>query len=283
METQNIMAYSHTYLKSRSPREIAALASLPDHRLDIDTPHKGFNREANHPERGHVGTGNVISGVQRSTFVRAHSKTRCNGFEFQPGELRASDLKMFSRTMPANMMRRVEQLSTDQDLIVYEFRSPAAGGKHTTHGWLVTDTFYRHIETASLPSEKSMRVLYDMQKRLSWSDKGAADPVPTDEILQACQGIDLPELQALAEQLGMVVTHDWDSCRQHQVYFTDEDPISAFRPGAEPELVRSDDPAVTAAMVCIRENIAPEQLREMRQAIAAPEADAEEEGPSLSM
>lgn len=277
------MSYSTTYLKSRSPRELGELARLPSQQGDINTPHKAFNREANHPERGYVGTGNVVSGVQRSSFVRAHSKTRCNGFAFQPGELRDADLKMFRRTMPSNMMRRVEQLSVDRDLIVYEFRSPATGGKHTTHGWLITDTFYRHIETASLPSEKSMRILYDMQKRLSWSDKDAADPVPTDEILQAAQGIDLPELQALAEQLGMVVTHDWDSCRQHQVYFTDEDPISAFRPGAEPELVRSDDPAVTAAMVCIRENITPEQLREMREAIAAPEADVEEDGPCLSM
>lgn len=278
------MSYSTTYLKSRSPRELGELAGLPSQQGDINTPHKAFNREANHPERGYVGTGNVVSGVQRSSFVRAHSKTRCNGFAFQPGELRDADLKMFRRTMPSNMMRRVEQLSVDRDLIVYEFRSPATGGKHTTHGWLITDTFHRHIETASLPSEKSMRILHDMQKRLSWSDKGAIDPVATEQIEAAAEGIDLDELQALARQLGLVVTPDWESCRQHEVYFTDEDPISAFRPGAERELVRSNDPALTAAMACIREGITAEQLRELRQEIAGQlAAEAEEQGPDLGM
>lgn len=263
------MSYSHIYLKSRTPRELRDLAALREGEGEIVTPHQAFNREANHPMRGYIGTGNVISGVQRSTFVRAHSQTRCNGFDFQPGELRAADLKMFRKTMPANMLRRVEELSADRDLIVYEFRSPMAGGKHNTHGWLITDTHYRHLETACLPYEKSMHILHNMQQRLSWSDEDCVDPVPTEQIVEAAQGIDLTELRALAAQIGLVVTHDWESCRERGVYFTHEDPISAFRPGAEQELVRSDNPALTATMMCIRENISPEQLREMREEIAA--------------
>jgi hypothetical protein len=44
--------------------------------------------------------GNVISNHQFSWYVRAHSQTECNGFDFPLGQLRASDLKAFESYGP---------------------------------------------------------------------------------------------------------------------------------------------------------------------------------------
>lgn len=278
------MPYSETYLKSRTPRELAQMAALPLGHGDIDTAHKGFNAEANHPTRGYVGTGNVISGVQRSTFVRAASRTRCNGFRFREGELRESDMKLFKR-MPWNMRRRIDELSADRDLIVYEFSSPVQGGAPKVHGWLITDSFYRHLETACLPGQKAMSVLHDMQRRLSWSDATLRDPDEVSPLVEATRSVDLSELRSLAELLGYEIAADPAECREHHVYHADEHPVSAFR-SEDPQgtLVRAEFPEQTAAMMCIRAAVAPERVCEHLDRIRSEQALTGEAGlPEINL
>lgn len=263
------MAYSSTYLKSRTPGELATLARLPLAKDEVATSHRGFNNEANHTERGYIGTGNVSSGVQRSTFVRSPSTTRCNGRDFPAGDLWSFDMDRFRRTMPKSIIDRVRALSEEKDLIVYEFHSPLEGRREKTHGWLVTDTFYRHIETMCLSGGKSMDIMYDMQKRLSWKDEDAIDPAPVAELACAAAGMSLEELKAIAAEIGMEITDSWKSCRENGVYYSDEDPISAFRPDSTRDLVRSASPEEVAVMMCIRASVSPEDLVQMRTSFSA--------------
>ena len=116
----------------------------PD-RMKADTLHKGFNRICDY-----VGTGNVISNVQRSGFIRAHTDTECNGHTFKPGELQAFDLKPF-----APVAWWVRKHAAEKSVILYKFVT----GK-TVHGYIMTDCEHRMIgryETG--PTRKSRSVL----------------------------------------------------------------------------------------------------------------------------
>lgn len=104
---------------------------------------KGFTAAARHPEFGYLGRGNVISNVQRSTYIRARSATRCNGYTFEPGRLRDHDLSFFGSHMPPRVRSRILALSEHRDLIAYWFFH-WQGRVRVEHGWLLTDT--DHLE-----------------------------------------------------------------------------------------------------------------------------------------
>jgi hypothetical protein len=104
-------------------------------RINFPTQHRSFSQNADL-----VTTGNVVSRVQRSSYIRAFTETECNGFRFPPGQLRDFDLAPFKRRMPAHVLRRVVTITQDRTVILYEFRTPYAGRKSTIHGYVISGT-----------------------------------------------------------------------------------------------------------------------------------------------
>lgn len=105
---------------------------------------KGFTAAARHPEFGYLGRGNVISNVQRSTYIRARSETRCNGYTFAPGRLRDHDLAFFGFHMPTCVRSHIVALTETRDLVAYWFFH-WQGRARVEHGWLVTDTAHHEL------------------------------------------------------------------------------------------------------------------------------------------
>lgn len=99
----------------------------PD-RIDARTGHKGFDSACDY-----LGTGNVISNVQYSAFIRPHGQTECNGHTFAPGVLREFDLKPFRAgyRIPSYILRILAEQT--EPVILYVIRH-----KKRVHGWFVT-------------------------------------------------------------------------------------------------------------------------------------------------
>lgn len=105
---------------------------------------KGFTAAARHPEFGYLGRGNVISNVQRSTFIRARTETTCNGYIFAPGRLRDYDLSVFGSDLPKQVRSRALALTETRPAILYWFFH-WQGRVRVAHGWLLTDTDYLEL------------------------------------------------------------------------------------------------------------------------------------------
>lgn len=109
----------------------------------VNTGWKAFDEQAN--RSGGFLCGNVSSNVQFSNHVRSHSTVRCNGTDFQPGQLRASDLFFFNRDQQTEATRfsavskkLCEPGLREQDLIVYQVFHTDMVGERKIHGWVVT-------------------------------------------------------------------------------------------------------------------------------------------------
>jgi hypothetical protein len=91
-------------------------------------------------------TGNVMSNVQTSTYVRAQTNIKCNGFTFKEGELRASDLKWVTpekqgaSTVQSWFSEGEGSKIKDIDTILYFVFHRGVNKKTIAHGWLLTDT-----------------------------------------------------------------------------------------------------------------------------------------------
>ena len=103
---------------------------------DFVSDHKTFNNKA---RIYGVSTGNVVSGTQNSTYVRAHSEIECNGFTNPPGHLRAFDLKTFNQPSYSLDWRVRNWLDANREIkcIVYCLRTHR-GDNSTVHGWIIT-------------------------------------------------------------------------------------------------------------------------------------------------
>lgn len=241
------MPYSETYLMSRTPREISELAGL--NRGPVNSGHKQFDKAVN-GKYGHIGTGNVSSANQRSSFIRAHTRTFCNGRENPAGHLQAFDMKPFR--LPGLIEGAVLSEARDKDLILYQIISPN-GRNETTHGFLVTDTFYRQIMYYAALQPKASDVMKEAMGYLSWSDENATDPVPADDIREATRALDADAFHALARDLGYGSADDADSCRKSGLHFYDERPFSSWK-DADPSgsMSRASTPGLASALLAIR-------------------------------
>lgn len=137
-------------------------------RMLFESEHKTFNRCVDL-----ISTGNVWSGVQTSSYVRAYSNTECNGFTNAPGHLRDFDLKGFTQ-MPAYVRRYILSVTENESVIVYKFFHQV-GGRKTVHGWVVTsrDPEYRLLRSfVTGPTWKSESVLNEAIEYIT-NGKGA--------------------------------------------------------------------------------------------------------------
>lgn len=250
------MSYSRTYLKSRTPREISEMAGLK--RGPIETGHKQFDKAAN-GAHGHIGTGNVFSANQRSGFIRAHSKTFCNGRVSPEGHLQDFDLKSF--TLPASIEKTVRDAAREKDVILYQIQS--GGEAKTVHGYLITDTFYRHLHSFTGRGPKSYDVMEAVTDHLSWNDRDLEDPVPTEEIEAITEDFSAGEFEALAAHQGYGSATDAASCRESGLHFHDENPYSTWREDNPPQTMsRAETPGLAAALLVIRSGMDLDALRD---------------------
>lgn len=170
--------FSREYLSDMSPKERREIARLKTGA--VDTGHIGFDRQANHPSFGYVGTGNVASSVQRSSYIRAKNQMECNGAQYERGELQNRDISRFTR-IPDSVRHRIALHGEDDSLILYEFGHMGSQKKWITHGWILTDDFHRHLFMTVTPnSPKSMMIMDEMRNRVSWVDNNT-DPEPETE------------------------------------------------------------------------------------------------------
>lgn len=120
----------------------------------ISTGHKTFDRQAN---ADCITTGNVWGNVQFSNFIRAHTQTECNGFEFEQGKLQDHDLQGY-RNLPKRVLAAVKSLAHNQSVILYEYRHWRGNQKHL-HGYIVTDTTHKALAVFAKQRKKSVDVL----------------------------------------------------------------------------------------------------------------------------
>lgn len=114
--------------------------------MKVNTEHAGFNKLAN---SGYVGRGNVMSGAQRSTYVRAHNSVMSPaGTKREPGYLQAFDMGTFKGyRVPRAVSECVRDHGKDQQLIVYLFKTYGARDRVVQHGWVVTDCQHKPLLT----------------------------------------------------------------------------------------------------------------------------------------
>jgi hypothetical protein len=136
---------------------VAQTQSRTPNRMQIDTGHKTFDSQCDL-----ITTGNAITNVQLSWYIRPVSATQCNGFTFPPGKLFESDIKPFLRDIPRSLLSWLRGLG--QDVILYEFRhwthSEGRRNKHV-HGYVVTDPQHNLLRTINVGTQhwRSARVI----------------------------------------------------------------------------------------------------------------------------
>lgn len=96
----------------------------------MTTLHKGFNKIM---ESESILSGNVLSTVQRSMYVRGVHSVECNGYDFKVGELHQRDMNIFTDWMQRNVSadsfirddfyKKVSDLAFKGDICLYIFHS----------------------------------------------------------------------------------------------------------------------------------------------------------------
>lgn len=126
----------------------------------------------------YVGTGNVSSCVQRSSFIRAFGMREGNGGRFAPGELMEHDLKTMRGTFLSPLMgRAIRDPERTSPLILYHFFLPSAKGR-VDLGTVLTEKDYRHVAHVSPNvTQKRAAAFRDLAARVSWVDT-LEDPIP---------------------------------------------------------------------------------------------------------
>ena len=123
-------------------------------RIEVNTGHKAFDRRADY-----IGTGNVLSNIQTSSFIRAATDTECNGRHYAPGKLRQFDVDHYARNAPAHVRRALLRLTESDTVIFYCFHS-TTGGKRTVHGYAITSRDYTLLaDYVTGPTGKSAAVM----------------------------------------------------------------------------------------------------------------------------
>jgi len=131
--------------------------------MNLVTGHKAFDKQS----EGCISTGNVMSNVQFSFFIRPFCETKCNGYINPEGYLRDYDLEIFRKTIPRGVLQRVLEETVDKSVILYKFRSWRKG-KEIIHGWVITDDNHNLIyEMLAGKSPKSDDVLRACVKEVS--------------------------------------------------------------------------------------------------------------------
>lgn len=138
----------------------------------IETGLKAFDKVAN---TTYVGTGNVMSDVQFSSYIRARTETRMPvGTEHRaPGFLRDFDLEGFRSgiyKMPAHVERAVLAETEEKGAILYCFFHHSSSGR-VVDGFVLTRTDKEQYEIIERfvtgPTGKSAAVIAEMAQRVA--------------------------------------------------------------------------------------------------------------------
>lgn len=125
-----------------------------------------------HDSSGGFMTGNVMSDVQTSMFIRSVDNVECNGFPWVPGQLRLADTKWIGecRLEGAEAARGwLKELSiTHQEVILYAVFHPKSSkpGERVMHGWALTtkdgDLLRKMVVDSSRHSDEIMQRAVDV-------------------------------------------------------------------------------------------------------------------------
>jgi len=99
----------------------------------------------------------VWGNVQFSNYIRAHTNTKCNDFDFEPGKLQARDLGLF-HNLPDRVFSAVKAMAQSQSVILYEYRHWRERKKHL-HGYIVTDANHKALAVFARDQKKSVDIL----------------------------------------------------------------------------------------------------------------------------
>ena len=141
------------------------------------TGHKAFDEQRRRSSG--FGTGNVMSNVQTSFYIRPRSRVECNGYQFAPGALREADLKALKELASlgfdgARAVRGWIDEYVDKELILYAVHHQKAAlgrsGRHdpVVHGWVLTDESHNLLrQMQTNPSEKSTAIMGNAIKQFT--------------------------------------------------------------------------------------------------------------------
>lgn len=137
------------------------------------TGHKTFDVMA---AKDYIGTGNVFSNIQRSGYVRAFNNLECNGFDRQPGELQAFDLKSWVENRnfqtPKHILRFVREVAVNDSVILYMFRHFNSRKEMVVHGFAVTTAKHELLNSwVTGPTHKSRSIVAECVKHVVGGDK----------------------------------------------------------------------------------------------------------------
>ena len=133
------------------------LEYLENGRITTNSGHKAFDHSADY-----IGVGSIMSNVQRSSFIYAFNETERypGGTAINPGEMRSDHLKPFIKTLPPAFLKEVENQTTFNNAILYEFSTPSKTQKRVIHGYALTRPGTNALLALSItPNRKSIMVM----------------------------------------------------------------------------------------------------------------------------
>ena len=123
------------------------------------TLHKGFNKVAfNKKNAGIIFTGNAITNLQLSWYIRPFTELYCTTYKFKPGELRDTDLEVFDGYhLPEDVLRSIYS-SPEDTHVVYLIRTYQG-----VYGWVLENVTKKWVAvkpTGKFSAKRSSVVLH---------------------------------------------------------------------------------------------------------------------------
>lgn len=182
------MPLSDIFLRSLDPewkRDIASYTSGP-----VMSRDKAFDKAANDVNSGYIGTGNVISPVQTSSYVRAMSAN---------AKMHDHDMSTFAPEVRGTIGAH----ATEDQVIGYQFNVPVAGGRKPA-AVVVTDVHGRLLEAKALPVPRhdTEAILASVVRRVSWTDAVLVDPFDCHRIAGETLSLSDDEAHAAIDAAG---------------------------------------------------------------------------------
>ena len=124
------------------------------------TLHKGFNKVAfNKKNAGIIFTGNAITNLQLSWYIRPFTELYCTIYKFEPGKLRGTDLEVFDGyPLPIGLLSSIYG-SPEDTHVLYLIRTYQG-----VYGWLLENVTKKWVavEPAGKFSAKRSSVLLNV-------------------------------------------------------------------------------------------------------------------------
>ena len=97
--------------------------------------------------------------TQFSSYIRPVTRTECAGMTFARGRLNTFDLKPFRMHLPRLFASIVDEMTAENDAILYRFFH-RVGRQRVEHGWILATIEHREIGSiVTGPTQKSRLVI----------------------------------------------------------------------------------------------------------------------------